>query len=116
MKKVLILILLFSLLVLAGCGGDQPKNPSNTPDTTEPSKETTQGMDFSKYKNLSIIHLGSLMLSEEAGKTFAQKVFYQNGCSHKPHCQLLYKLALPFRQVSHCKHQFVCRKYTQSHL
>ena len=32
-------------------------------------------IDFSKYKNLSIIHLGSLMLSEEAGKTFAQKVY-----------------------------------------
>ena len=31
-------------------------------------------MGFSKYKDLKIIHLGSLMLSEKAGKTFAEKV------------------------------------------
>lgn len=31
-------------------------------------------IDFSKYKDLNIIHLGSLMLSEKAGKTFAEKV------------------------------------------
>ena len=31
-------------------------------------------IDFNKYKDLNIIHLGSLMLSEKAGKTFAEKV------------------------------------------
>lgn len=31
-------------------------------------------IDFSKYKDLKIIHLGSLMLSEENGKRFAEKV------------------------------------------
>ena len=31
-------------------------------------------IDFSKYKDLKIIHLGSLMLSEDAGKIFAEKV------------------------------------------
>jgi len=31
-------------------------------------------IDFSKYENLNIIHLGSLMLSEETGKEFARKV------------------------------------------
>ncbi len=31
-------------------------------------------IDFSKYKDLKIIHLGSLMLSEGAGKIFAEKV------------------------------------------
>lgn len=31
-------------------------------------------MDFNKYKDLKIIHLGSLMLSEKAGKTLAEKV------------------------------------------
>lgn len=31
-------------------------------------------IDFSKYKDLKIIHLGSLMLSETAGKTLAEKV------------------------------------------
>lgn len=31
-------------------------------------------IDFSKYENLNIIHLGSLMLSEKKGKEFAKKV------------------------------------------
>ncbi|MBP5467530.1 MAG: carbohydrate kinase [Clostridia bacterium] len=31
-------------------------------------------IDFSKYKDLKIIHLGSLMLSENAGKALAEKV------------------------------------------
>ena len=31
-------------------------------------------IDFDKYQNLKIIHLGSLMLSEENGKDFAQKI------------------------------------------
>ena len=31
-------------------------------------------IDFNKYKDLNIIHLGSLMLSENAGKKFAEKV------------------------------------------
>lgn len=31
-------------------------------------------IEFSKYKDLNIIHLGSLMLSENAGKNFAEKV------------------------------------------
>lgn len=31
-------------------------------------------IDFNKYKDLNIIHLGSLMLSEKAGKAFAEKV------------------------------------------
>lgn len=31
-------------------------------------------IDFEKYQNLKIIHLGSLMLSEENGKDFAQKI------------------------------------------
>lgn len=31
-------------------------------------------IDFNKYKNLNILHLGSLMLSEENGKAFAEKV------------------------------------------
>ena len=31
-------------------------------------------IDFSKYKNLKIIHLGALMLSEERGKDFAEKI------------------------------------------
>ena len=31
-------------------------------------------IDFNKYKDLNIIHLGSLMLSEESGKSFAQKI------------------------------------------
>ncbi len=31
-------------------------------------------IDFNKYKDLKILHLGSLMLSEENGKTFAEKV------------------------------------------
>lgn len=31
-------------------------------------------INFDKYKNLNIIHLGSLMLSEENGKTFAKKI------------------------------------------
>ena len=31
-------------------------------------------IDFNKYKGLNLIHLGSLMLSEENGKTFAQKI------------------------------------------
>lgn len=31
-------------------------------------------IDFSKYKDLNIIHLGSLMLSEENGKAFAEKI------------------------------------------
>jgi sugar/nucleoside kinase (ribokinase family) len=30
-------------------------------------------IDFNKYKDLNIIHLGSLMLSEENGKVFAEK-------------------------------------------
>lgn len=31
-------------------------------------------IDFSKYQGVTIIHLGSLMLSEKQGKTFAKKV------------------------------------------
>ena len=31
-------------------------------------------IDFNRYKGLNLIHLGSLMLSEENGKTFAQKI------------------------------------------
>ncbi len=31
-------------------------------------------IDFEKYKNLNIFHLGSLMLSEENGKDFASKI------------------------------------------
>ena len=31
-------------------------------------------IDFDKYQNLKIIHLGSLMLSEENGKTFAEEI------------------------------------------
>jgi len=31
-------------------------------------------INFNKYKGLNIIHLGSLMLSEENGKVFAQKI------------------------------------------
>ena len=31
-------------------------------------------IDFNKYEGLNIIHLGSLMLSEENGKIFAQKI------------------------------------------
>lgn len=31
-------------------------------------------IDFNKYKDLNIIHLGSLMLSEENGKVFAEKI------------------------------------------
>jgi sugar/nucleoside kinase (ribokinase family) len=31
-------------------------------------------IDFNKYKNLNIIHLGSLMLSEENGKKLARKI------------------------------------------
>ena len=31
-------------------------------------------IDFSKYKGLNIIHLGSLMLSEKRGKEFAEKI------------------------------------------
>lgn len=31
-------------------------------------------IDFSKYKDLKIIHLGSLMLSEENGRLFAEKI------------------------------------------
>ncbi|MBQ3219776.1 MAG: carbohydrate kinase [Clostridia bacterium] len=31
-------------------------------------------INFNKYKDLNIIHLGSLMLSEENGKIFAQKI------------------------------------------
>ena len=31
-------------------------------------------IDFSKYQGVSVIHLGSLMLSEKQGKTFAKKV------------------------------------------
>ena len=31
-------------------------------------------IDFNKYKDLNIIHLGSLMLSENTGKAFAEKV------------------------------------------
>ena len=31
-------------------------------------------IDFNKYQDLKIIHLGSLMLSEENGKAFAQKI------------------------------------------
>jgi len=31
-------------------------------------------IDFNKYKDLNIIHLGSLMLSEENGKSFAEKI------------------------------------------
>ena len=33
-----------------------------------------KGVDFSKYQDLKIIHLGSLMLSEENGKKFAKKI------------------------------------------
>ncbi|MDY6135994.1 MAG: PfkB family carbohydrate kinase, partial [Eubacteriales bacterium] len=31
-------------------------------------------IDFAKYKNLNIVHLGSLMLSEEKGRAFAKRV------------------------------------------
>ena len=31
-------------------------------------------IDFAKYENLNIVHLGSLMLSEKNGKNFAEKV------------------------------------------
>jgi len=31
-------------------------------------------IDFSKYENLSIVHLGSLMLSEEKGRALAEKI------------------------------------------
>lgn len=31
-------------------------------------------IDFSKYESLSIVHLGSLMLSEENGRKFAEKI------------------------------------------
>ncbi len=31
-------------------------------------------IDFNKYQNLKVIHLGSLMLSEENGKIFAEKI------------------------------------------
>ena len=33
-----------------------------------------EDIDFAKYDNLKILHLGSLMLSEENGKIFAQKI------------------------------------------
>lgn len=33
-----------------------------------------QEIEFNKYKDLKIIHLGSLMLSEENGKTFAEEI------------------------------------------
>lgn len=31
-------------------------------------------IDFAKYKNLNIVHLGSLMLSEEKGRAFAKEL------------------------------------------
>lgn len=45
----------------------------NRHDTADFNVEFDQ-IDFSKYENLNIIHLGSLMLSEERGKEFARKV------------------------------------------
>lgn len=33
-----------------------------------------KGIDFKKYKNLNIVHLGSLMLSEKAGQKLAKKI------------------------------------------
>ncbi len=45
----------------------------NRHDTTDFNIDIEE-IDFNKYKDLNIIHLGSLMLSEESGKVFAQKI------------------------------------------
>lgn len=45
----------------------------NRHDTADYNIEFTE-IDFNKYKNLNIIHLGSLMLSEKKGKALANKV------------------------------------------
>ena len=45
----------------------------NRHDTADYNIDIDQ-IDFNKYKDLKIIHLGSLMLSEKNGKAFAQKI------------------------------------------
>ena len=45
----------------------------NRHDTADSNIDINE-IDFDKYQNLNIIHLGSLMLSEENGKMFAEKI------------------------------------------